>query len=70
MERGLLSLVFVSAGMFMSIKVRYFASLKESLNRSEEELAFTTPLTVREVWQCANAGKPLPPHILAAVNMD
>lgn len=54
----------------MSIKVRYFASLKESLNRSEDELAFTTPLTVREVWHCANAEKPLPPHILAAVNMD
>ncbi len=56
--------------MIMSIKVRYFASLKESLGRSEEEQAFGQPLTVREVWQRANAGKPLPPHILAAVNMD
>ncbi|MDD5274514.1 MAG: MoaD/ThiS family protein [Methylovulum sp.] len=54
----------------MSIKVRYFASLKESLDRSEDELAFGKSLTVREVWQCANAGKPLPAHILAAVNMD
>lgn len=56
--------------MFMSIKVRYFASLKESLDRSEDELAFTGVLTVREVWQQANAGKALPANILAAVNMD
>ena len=54
----------------MSIKVRYFASLKESLGRSEDDLAFTRLLTVNDVWKRANAGKSLPDNILAAVNMD
>jgi sulfur-carrier protein len=54
----------------MSIKVRYFASLKESVGRSEDNLTITGVLTVNEVWNRANLGKPLPGNILAAVNMD
>ncbi len=54
----------------MSIKVRYFASLKESVGRSEDDLAFTSLLTVHEVWNRANPDKSLPGNILAAVNMD
>lgn len=56
--------------MTMSIKVRYFASLKESVGRSEDDLAFVGLSTVRDVWERANSGKPLPGNILAAVNMD
>ena len=54
----------------MSIKVRYFASLKESVGRSEDDLIFTGILTVNEVWNRANPGKSLPDNILAAVNME
>ena len=54
----------------MSIKVRYFASLKERVGRSEDDLTFTSLLTVNEVWNRANFGKPLPDNILAAVNME
>ncbi|PKM11081.1 MAG: molybdopterin converting factor subunit 1 [Gammaproteobacteria bacterium HGW-Gammaproteobacteria-3] len=54
----------------MSIKVRYFASLKEIVGRSEEELDGQNALTVSEIWQKVNAGKPLPDNVLAAVNMD
>jgi sulfur-carrier protein len=54
----------------MSIKVRYFASLKESVGRSEDVLTITGLLTVNEVWNRANFGKPLPDNILAAVNME
>jgi sulfur-carrier protein len=54
----------------MSIKVRYFASLKESVGRSEDDLAFSNLLTVNEVWNLANPDKSLPGNILAAVNMD
>jgi molybdopterin synthase sulfur carrier subunit len=56
--------------MTMSIKVRYFASLKERVGRSEDELTFAGLATVSDVWSCANAGKPLPDHVLAAVNME
>ena len=54
----------------MSIKVRYFASLKESVGRSEDDLTFTRLLTVHEVWHLANPGKSLTDNILAAVNME
>jgi molybdopterin synthase sulfur carrier subunit len=54
----------------MSITVRYFASLKESVGRSEDDLIFTRLLTVNDVWNLANPDKSLPGNILAAVNMD
>lgn len=54
----------------MSIKVRYFASLKESLGRSEDHLAAADAQSVREVWQAANPGCDLPVRVLAAVNHD
>jgi len=54
----------------MSIKVRYFASLKESLGRSEDTVEFSSAATVREVWRCANPEKSLPNNILVAINMD
>ena len=54
----------------MSIKVRYFASLKEIVGRSEDDLTITSLLTVNEVWNLTNLGKPLPENILAAVNME
>jgi sulfur-carrier protein len=54
----------------MSIKVRYFASLKESVGRSEDDLTLTGLLTVHEVWNRVNPDKSLPDNILAAVNMD
>ena len=54
----------------MSIKVRYFASLKESVGRSEDDLTLTGLLAVKEVWRHANPGKSLPGNSLAAVNME
>ncbi|HEY8094576.1 MAG TPA: MoaD/ThiS family protein [Methylobacter sp.] len=54
----------------MSIRVRYFASLKESIGRSEDNLEFAGLATVADVWSCSNPDKALPDNILAAVNMD
>jgi molybdopterin synthase sulfur carrier subunit len=54
----------------MSIKVRYFASLKESIGRSEDNLEFAGLATVGDVWRRANPNKALPNNCLAAVNMD
>jgi molybdopterin synthase sulfur carrier subunit len=54
----------------MSIKVRYFASLKESIGRSEDCLEFIDIVTVNDVWRCANPDKTLPDNCLAAVNME
>jgi len=54
----------------MSIKVRYFASLKESVGRSEDEMEFAGVISVVDVWKRLNQGGELPENILAAVNMD
>jgi len=54
----------------MSIKVRYFASLKEIVGRSDDDLAFVEIVTVIDVWKLANQGKVLPDNTLAAVNME
>ncbi len=54
----------------MSIKVRYFASLKEAVGRSEDDLAFVDVVSVAEIWTQANNDSILPDNILAAVNME
>jgi molybdopterin synthase sulfur carrier subunit len=54
----------------MSIKVRYFASLKEQMGRSEDSLDNTNALTVREIWRVCAEQKPLPDNTIAAVNME
>ena len=55
----------------MTVKVRYFASLKESIGRSEDSLDFTDlTVTVSGVWHGANPNKALPDNCLAAVNMN
>jgi molybdopterin synthase sulfur carrier subunit len=54
----------------MSIKVRYFASLKENIGRSEDNLESAGLSTVGDVWRRANPNKALPDNTLAAVNME
>jgi molybdopterin synthase sulfur carrier subunit len=54
----------------MSIKVRYFASLREKMGRVEESLAPEDMHTVAEVWKAVNEGQPLPEGLLCAVNLE
>jgi molybdopterin synthase sulfur carrier subunit len=54
----------------MSIKVRYFASLRETMGRVEESLAAEGVHTVAEVWKAVSQGRPLPNTVLCAVNLE
>ncbi len=54
----------------MSIKVRYFASLRETMGRVEESLAADGIQTVADLWKAVNEGQPLPDNVLCAVNME
>ena len=54
----------------MSIKVRYFASLKERVGRSEEVLEIQGSLTARDLWRLCGADKSLPDNVLVAINMN
>jgi molybdopterin synthase sulfur carrier subunit len=54
----------------MSIKVQYFASLKDVSGKSEDEISGEKSLSVKDVWDLSNQGHQLPENTLAAVNMD
>lgn len=51
------------------VTIRYFASLRERLGRSEELIDLQGIHTVAEVWARAT-GEPFPVNTLAAVNLE
>jgi len=52
------------------ITVKFFASLRERLGRSEDRVPAVPGMTVQDVWTRASGGLPLPANILIAVNQD
>ncbi len=54
----------------MTIKVIYFASLKEDIGRSEDHLEISTPQTVTDIWMQATGRSKLPDNLLIAVNHE
>ena len=55
----------------MSIRVRFFASLREHVGRAEAELPDPgVPLTVTDAWARLNPDLALPPNTLAAINLE
>ncbi len=56
--------------MAVTIKVRYFASLKETLGRDTDHLDFDGSMQVADVWARAVPSQLMPDNTLAAVNME
>ena len=54
----------------MSIKVRFFASLADSVGRREAECPYVPGMTVEGAWQAVNGDKALPTGALVAINHD
>ncbi|HCB12846.1 MAG TPA: molybdopterin synthase sulfur carrier subunit [Gammaproteobacteria bacterium] len=54
----------------MTIHIRYFASLRDRLGRAGDELPSIAELTVASVWATLHPETPLPPNLLAAVNLE
>ena len=54
----------------MAINIRYFASLKERLNKSEQQLAFIENESVLNLWLRANNNEKLPTNTLVAINHE
>jgi len=54
----------------MSINVKYFASLRETVGRSEDQLDLDANMTVADVWDKLHPGNPLPESVLTAVNRE
>lgn len=53
----------------MSIKVKFFARLREQFGTSEVSLAAEQAQNVLQVWQCSTQQATLGQNILTAVNM-
>lgn len=54
----------------MSIQVRFFASLRERMQRAEQTLPASAAGTVDEVWAAVAGDTAMPVNTLAAVNME
>ena len=54
----------------MSIKVLYFASLKELFACSEQQIDQEGIATVSDVWEKVSEGKDVPVKVLNAVNQE
>jgi len=54
----------------MSIKVQFFASLRELLGKQQVEIDYNEELDVSAVWQQASDGTVMPDNTLCAINME
>ncbi len=54
----------------MTIKVRFFASLRERLECAETAVDALQVESAADVWRLAAGGEPAPPSLLVAVNME
>lgn len=54
----------------MTIKVLYFASLKELLGRSEELVNLNEINTVEDVWKHVSAGRDVSQQVLYSINQE
>ena len=54
----------------MPIQVKYFASLRENIGRSEDEVQANNNMTVADVWNAATQQRPVPEQLLVAVNQE
>ena len=54
----------------MTIRVKYFASLRERMGRAEETLPADAAHTVAEVWRRVSSAEPVPANMLVAVNQE
>jgi molybdopterin synthase sulfur carrier subunit len=56
--------------VFMTIQVRFFASLRERMGRAEAQLEAGSAATVNEVWAAVSHGEAMPDNLLMAINQD
>ena len=54
----------------MTVKVLFFASLRERLQKGEIKLEIDQPLTVQEIWYRSTGEALLPTNIMISVNQD
>lgn len=54
----------------MTITVKFFASLRESIGCREVEIDASRARTAADAWHLATGGRPIPGDVLVAVNLE
>ena len=54
----------------MSIKVKFFARLRDEIGRNEGEVEFKEGLSVSEIWSQLTDDAEMPESLMVAVNME
>ena len=54
----------------MSVNVKYFASLRETIGRSSDQVPVSGKTTVGHIWQQATNNMARPQQLLVAVNQE
>jgi molybdopterin synthase sulfur carrier subunit len=54
----------------MTIKVKFFASLREQVGQSDSRVEASGPLTVEQVWRHSTDDMSMPDNTLCAINME
>ena len=54
----------------MTVKVKFFASLREAAGRGEVEVDAAGAETAADAWRLATGGRPIPDNVLVAVNLE
>jgi sulfur-carrier protein len=54
----------------MSVRVKFFASLKEQMGCDGATVEIGEVATAADVWVAASGGQPMPPNTLVAINME
>lgn len=54
----------------MTIKVKFFASLREALPGAIDSVDASGIETITDVWHAATDGKAMPDHVLCSVNLE
>jgi molybdopterin synthase sulfur carrier subunit len=62
--------IAANVDMTMAITVKFFASLREQIGKESLQLALPAGASAAAVWHAATEGRPLPPNVLVAINME
>ena len=54
----------------MNIKVKFFASLREQIGKSDATISSESVISVLQVWQQASGLDAMPENTLCAINME
>ena len=54
----------------MTVKVKFFASLREAAGRGEVDVDTAGAETAAGAWRLATGGRPIPDNVLVAVNLE